>query len=156
MSRRRVRLDAVVERKQASLPRFVVVPGAAVAAWDLGGTTVVDVTIGGTAIGRRGLKWWGKGKDQWFFELTEAHCAKLGVGVGSRIQVGLAPASTELPVELASLVEGSEAARRAWGSLGDGARRRWAEHVRAAKRPETRRRRAARVLQAIKADGAGA
>ncbi len=57
-----VRFDAVVKRKSASLPRFVVVPPEVVAPWRLQGTTIVEVTLGGAILGRRSLKHWALGR----------------------------------------------------------------------------------------------
>lgn len=140
-----IRVDATVERKSSSLPRFIVVPDDAVAAWELDGTTVVEVSIDGTSVGRRSLKRWA-GRDGWFFNLTEEQAKRVGVAVGDRVSVEMALASTALPTELTALIEGDPEARRCWESLTDARRRLLAEHVRSAKRSETRARRAARAI----------
>ncbi len=141
-----VRFDAVVKRKNASLPRFVVVPPEFVAPWRLQGTTVVEVTLGGAILGRRSLKHWGKGRDCWFFDLTEAQCRRAGVETGDDAPVELRQASTDLPRELRSLLESNASAKVVWDSLTRARQRMLAEHVRGAKQAETRRRRATRAL----------
>lgn len=140
-----IRIEATVERKDPGLPRFVVVPDDAVAGWSLEGTTMVDVTIDGTAVGRRSLKrWWERGG--WFFDLTQDQADRAEVDAGDRIAVELRLASTALPDELRDLLDGDPEARRRWESLTDARRRGLAEHVRSAKRTETRARRASRSL----------
>jgi hypothetical protein len=61
-----VRLTVMVERKAAhpELPRFAVVPAAAIAKWKLSGTTVVEGTINGAPMGRRTIKPWDERR--WF------------------------------------------------------------------------------------------
>lgn len=139
------RIESTVERKDPSLPRFVVVPDDAVADWRLEGTTMVDVTIDGTDVGRRSLKRW-RERGGWFFDLTQDQAEGADVDVGKRITVELRRASTALPDELRDLLDEDPEACRRWESLTDSRRRMLAEHVRSAKRPETRARRAARAL----------
>jgi hypothetical protein len=91
-----IQVESTVERKDPSLPRFVVVPDDAVAAWELEGTTIVEVDVQGTALGRRSLKRWPE-RGGWFFDLTEAQARRAGVDVGEGVVVELARASTELP-----------------------------------------------------------
>ncbi len=140
-----VELDALVERKAPELPCFVVVPGRALEAWSLEGTTVVEVVLGDAPIGRRTLKAWPE-REGWFFDLTRAHTDRAGLEPGDRVAVRLTRASTELPVELARLLEERSEAREAWEALTPSRRRMLAEHVRGGKRVETRARRAVRSL----------
>lgn len=137
---------ATVERKASDLPRFVVVPTSRLRSWDLHGTTVVEVRINNVAVGRRSLKHWGKNRDCWFIDLPEAVCRRANVDTGSRIVLDLTRAPDDLPVELAELLDSSPDARRSWESRTPGERRMLAEHVRAAKKPETRARRAVKAL----------
>ena len=141
-----VRIRTVVERKRPDLPRYVVVPSASVSDWRLTGTTVVDVRANGVDLGRRALKFWGKGRDRSFIDLAESHCAKARIDTGDSVVLELRLASTELPSELAALIDGDARAAAAWARLTEPGRRQLAEHVRAAKRLETRRRRAATLL----------
>lgn len=140
-----VRFEGVVERKSPSLPRFVVAPAAAVARWSLQGTTVVEVTVEGVEVGRRSLKRWEE-RDGWFFDLTEQQCGDAGVDTDDGVSIELRLATTAPPPELRELIDADPVAKRAWESLSDARRRMIAEHVRAAKREDTRRRRASRAL----------
>jgi SAM-dependent methyltransferase len=139
-------LRTVIERKSAGLPRFVVVPSEVVAPWRLGATTVVDVTLNGRPIGRRSLKHWGRERDCWFLDLTQAQCDRAGVDSGDSVSVELRRGDTAPPKELADLLEASSAARAAWDSLTAARQRSLGEHVRSAKRAETRARRASAAL----------
>ena len=143
-----VRVRTEVERKDPSLPRFVVVPAARVAAWKLQETTVVEVALEGVPLGRRSLKRWGSDRDVWFLDLTEAHCRRAGVDTGDRVEVEIRMADTALPEELRTILASDSDARAAWDGMTASARRRFAEHVRAGKAPETRRRRAAKIRSA--------
>lgn len=84
--------------------------------------------------------------DCWFFDLTEAQCVRAGVDTGDCVSVGLRQVSTGLPRELLSLLEVDATAKRVWTSLTAARQRIIAEHVRGAKRSETRMRRATRAL----------
>ena len=137
-----VRLRAVIERKDPSLPRFIVVPSSELKRWSLDGTTPVVAAIDGIDIGRRNLKLWGKGRDCWFIDLTEPNCNAASVDTGDRVRLELRPASEALPSELADLLASSPKARALWDGQTPGRRRGLIEYVLSAKRPETRMRRA--------------
>jgi hypothetical protein len=140
-----VTLQARVERKHPQLPRFLVVPSKQVAGWRLGQTTTtVDVTLDGSAIGRRSLKYWDS--DRWFVELPADICRRLGLELGTRVSVELQLVSTALPAELQRLLEVSARAAAVWGRLSAGQQRMVREHVAGAKAPATRTRRATRAL----------
>ena len=145
-SRDAIRIESVVERKHASLPRFVVVPSTTLAEWQLSGTTVVEVQANGVALGRRNLKHWGKGRDSWFVDLTQFQCDKARVDTGDKVLLDLRRASTALPEELSNLIAGDPAAAKAWQSLSQSRQRQVSEHVRAARHSATRRRRATSAL----------
>ena len=135
-----------VERHQPSLPRFVVVPDGELETWGLEQTTVVEVSINGESLGRRSLKAWGPGRDVWFFDLTAAHCDRLGVDTGDVVEVRIRPAETSLPSELVAVLEDDDAARAIWKGLTEARRRAISEHVREAKHEVTRTRRAKKAL----------
>lgn len=139
-----VRAPVTIERHHPETPRFVVVPASAVAPWRLDGTTVVEGTIDGTPLGRRTIKRWDE--DRWFVDLPESVCRAAGVDTGDRVELEIRIASTELPAELASLLSRSSRARERWEGLSASRRRMLREHVLAARRPETRERRARRAL----------
>lgn len=90
-SRGWVELEAKVERKDPSLPRFITVPSASVETWNLTSTSPVEVEIDAVPIGRRSLKYWRK-QDSWFFDLTERHCRDLGIDRGDVVEVRITPA----------------------------------------------------------------
>ena len=135
--RNTVTLSCEIERKGPRLPRFFVIPTPPLAPWGLTGTTVVEATLNGVEIGRRTLKPWDA--DRWFVELSELICRLANVATGDRIRVSLRPASMDLPAELAGLIEEQPRAKAIWAALT-------ASQQRAAKAPETRRRRAERAL----------
>lgn len=146
MSGSPVQVHTRIERKSPSLPRFMVVASEALSDWDLEGTTVVEVRINGVDIGRRNLKYWGRDRDCWFLDVTESQCASAGVETGDPVELELRLASTRLPAELETVIESGDAASEAWASLTSSRQRQLAEHVRAAKRQDTRLRRARRAL----------
>jgi hypothetical protein len=138
-----VAVEVTIERKLASLPGFVVVPAPAIAAWGLTATTVVEGTLAGVPLGRRTIKRWDD--DRWFVELTAPILAAAGLAVGDRARLEIAPASDELPEELAALLA-DPAARARWEAYTPSQQRMVREDVRAAKSPDTRRKRAERAL----------
>jgi len=140
-----VSLQARVERKHPQLPRFLVVPSKKVAGWRLGHTTTtVELTLDGSLIGRRNLKYWDA--DRWFVELPADICRRRGLEVGQRVSVELRLASTALPVELQRVLEGSARAAAVWGGMSASQQRMVREHVAGSKVPATRARRARRAL----------
>lgn len=142
-----LRVSTSVERKAGSLPRFVVVPAEVVAPWDLEGTTVVEASLDGVPIGRRTLKHWGRERDVWFVDLTGAQCERAGVDTGDAVVLELRRADEGPPPEIARRIEADPSARRRWESLTPSRRRILAEHVRSAKKAETRERRARKALE---------
>ena len=141
-----VALSARVERKDPSLPRFLVVPPEALSAWTLEGTTVVEARLDDIEIGRRTLKPWGHGRDVWFIELTRGQCRAAGVDTGDTVRVELRRASTEPPEEILALVRSDPSLAERWDSMTPARRRQLGEHVRGAKKAETRARRARKGL----------
>lgn len=139
-----VEISVTVERKQAALPRYVVVPDAAVAAWRLGGTTAVEVCINGATAARRTIKRWDA--ERWFVSVTEEDCRRFRIDTGDEIRLSLITAPPGLPAELAELLRAEPAAQAAWARLTPGQQRMLGEEVAAAKRPETRARRARKAL----------
>ncbi|MBL8984440.1 MAG: YdeI/OmpD-associated family protein [Gemmatimonadetes bacterium] len=130
----------MVERKHATLPRYLVVLEAQVAAWQLTQTTMVEARLNGQPLGRRALKRWDARR--WFLELPHRTCEQWSLGVGDRVVLELALASTTLPDELADLLATEPAAQSAWAALSASRQRMLCEEVRAAARTATRVRRA--------------
>jgi hypothetical protein len=143
----RVTFAARLERKHPKLPVYVVVPNTHAEALALQSTAVVEGTANGHPIGRRSIKRWDNSEQSpWFVEFTASFCGKAGIAVGDNLKLSLWLASTGLPVELERALDQSPVLRAAWNSLSEYARRTSAEHVHAAKSPETRTRRAAAII----------
>ena len=133
-----------VARKQADLPRFLVVPATLVQAWGIDKTTTVDATINGIAVDRRTLKPWTQ--DWWFITITEKDCRKTGIDTGVRVGVTLWRTADELPAELAEVLRQDARAQARWQSLTRSQQRMLRDEVAAAKQSATRHRRARRAL----------
>lgn len=126
------------------MPRYVVVPAAKVTRWKLAGTSVVEGTLNAIPLGRRSLKRWDA--QRWFVELRSDWCRHAGIATGDRVDLVLELASSELPDEIVKVLSESAAARRCWEAMTASQRRILRENVLAAKRPETRERRARKAL----------
>jgi len=141
-----VSLVAEVKRKADSLPRYVVVPASSVASWRLAGTTVIELEINGFPAGRRSLKRWAKGIDQWFMDLPKRLCESHDIETGQMIRLRLTRGTMALPLELERLLECDERARLAWEAKTPSQRRMLHEFLLAAKRSSTRTRRVKKAL----------
>ena len=141
-----LRVKVVVERHHAKLPRFVTVPLTTVARWGFDATTTIEGTINGIPLGRRSLKRWDD-RRCWWIDLPERLCRKAGVDVGDRVDLEIRVAEISLPDELAVVLQTKPAAKRAWDSLTPSQQRMLREDVAAAKRSDTRRHRAERLLR---------
>jgi hypothetical protein len=139
-----IHVDAIIERKDPRLPRFIVVPDGAVKPWKLAETTTVTGLINGHELGRRSLKKWDE--ERWFIELPQPLCQGAGVDTGDRVELAIRMASGKLPDELATLIAADPRAKSAWERLTPGSRRMLREHVAVAKQSATRARRAATGL----------
>lgn len=136
-----ISFDAVIERIAAEVPRFIVYPGKA---WDETGTFTVDVSLDGIPIGLRNLIPW---KERgWHFGLSQPMCRKVGVETGHRVHVEMRRLGDTRPLELEGLLKGDPQAQKAWNALSAGERRDFVLFVANAKKPETRTRRARRLL----------
>ena len=139
-----IHLTAIVQRKDPRLPRFIVVPSAAIASWKLTETNTVTGALSGHDMGRRSLKKWDD--ERWFIELPQPLCQTARVEAGDRVTLDIRLASDELPVELAELLASDPAAKQIWERLTSGSQRMLREHVAAAKQAATRARRASTGL----------
>lgn len=136
-----IRFDAVVERIAPEVPRFVVYPGKA---WDETETFIVDVSLNGVGIGLRNLIPW---KERgWHFGLSEPMCRKVGVDTGDPVHVEMRRVGDERPRELDELLESNPKAKSAWNALPPPEQRDFMLFVAGAAKPETRERRAKRLL----------
>ncbi len=141
-----LRVKVVVERQRAKLPRFATIPLATIARWGLDATTTIEGTLNGTLLGRRSLKRWDDRKC-WWIDLPEPLCRRAGVEIGDRVDLEIRVADSTLPDELAVVLQTKPAANRAWDSLTPSQQRMLREDVAAAKRSDTRRQRAERLLR---------
>lgn len=139
-----IELTVTVARKAESLPRFVVLPAQVLAPWRLEGTTVVTGTLGGVSLGRRSLKRYDAGR--WFIDLPADLCGRAEVDTGATVTLAVRRAPTALPNELETVLASDAAARATWSRLTPARQRMLSEHVRAAKRADTRIRRARRIF----------
>lgn len=136
-----ISFDAVIERIAPEVPRYVVYPGEA---WDETGTFIVQVALNGIPIGLRNLIPW---KERgWHFGLSEPICRKVGVETGDRVRVEMRRLGDIRPRELQDLLKNDRKARKTWDVLSDGERCDFVLFVADAKKPETRIRRARRLL----------
>ena len=136
-----ITFDATVERIAPEVPRFVVYPGRA---WDETGTFIVDVSLNGIPIGLRNLIPW---KERgWHFGLSEPMCRKAGIDTGDPVHVEMRRSPDARPDELKELLKKNPQARKSWDGLSAGEQRDFVLFVASAKKPETRLRRARRLL----------
>lgn len=131
-------------RKQDDLPRFVMVPSEAVSALDqtAGKTFVVLCAIDAGVPFRRSVKPWGDGR--WFLDLTDPQCTAAGVDTGDEIAIALSLAEQIPEILMDEIVQYD--LLPVWESLRPSDQRNIAEHIFAAKKPETAARRAAKII----------
>jgi hypothetical protein len=137
-----ISFDAVIERIAPVVPRFIVYPGKA---WDeTAGTFTEDVSLNGIPVGLRNLIPW---KERgWHFGLSQPMCQKVGVETGDRVHVEMRRLGDTRPQELQELLKSDPKAEKAWKGLSAGEGRDFVLFVADAKKPETRMRRARRLL----------
>jgi len=149
-ARPEVRLSTQLQRKDPRLPVYVVIPGRHVQAWRLTGTTVIEGTANGHPFGRRTIKAWGKGTDDWFVEFTAPFCKTARLNVAGRVVLELRLADSSAPKELESLLSKSKGLAAAWLAVSERWRRDAGEHIRAAEAQATRERRAALIAELLR------
>ena len=89
MSRDKTEFTARILRKQADLPRYVVVKPEHVP-----GRTQsfpAEVTLNDSGPFERNIRPWGKGSDVFFFNLTELQCKKAGLDTNDECVVTIRP-----------------------------------------------------------------
>ena len=144
------RLSTRLERKDPRLPVYVVIPDRYVQPWGLAATAVIEGTANGFSIGRRTIKAWGNGSDDWFVEFTAPFCRTARLNVGDRVVLEIQLADASTPKELESILSKSKSLAAAWRALSEGERRNAGEHIRAAKAEATRERRAALIADRLR------
>lgn len=146
MSPTSIEIATQILRKQEDLPRFVLVPEDAVREWNLEGTTLIDIEMNGVSVGPRTIRKWDA--NRWFVSVTQLDCRTLGVDTGDTVRVNLIRAADDLPAELEDLIARDALVRARWERLSVAQQRMLVEDVRKVKRPETRTRRALKILGA--------
>jgi hypothetical protein len=146
-----VRVTTRLQRKDPGLPVYVVIPGRHLRPWGLAGTTVVEGSANGRALGRRTIKAWGKGSDDWFVELTAPFCRTACLTVGDRVVLALRLADASVPEELQRELSQDRRVASAWRALSERGRRDAGERIRAARTAATRQRRAAAIAEHLRA-----
>ncbi|MEP6756430.1 MAG: YdeI/OmpD-associated family protein [Chthonomonadales bacterium] len=144
MNADKIELSAMIERKAPNLPRFMVIPAELLMGWNLAGTTTVECSINGVAIGQRSIKKWDE--NRWFIELSEPLCKKAGVDTGDQVELVIRLAEELMPEELVALIATNQHAKAVWDSLTKSQQRMISEHVHAAAGASTRARRANKAL----------
>jgi hypothetical protein len=80
-----------------------------------------------------------------------------GVTAGDELDVGIelddAPRTVDVPADLAAALAADPAAARAWETLSYTHRKEWARSVEDAKKPDTRARRIAAAVEAVRTPG---
>ncbi len=136
-----IRFDAEVERLAPEVPRFIVYSGQA---WDETATFIVEVSLNGIVIGLRSLIPW---KERgWHFGLSQPMCDQVGIETGDRVRVEMCRPADARPNELKELLSNHPKAQKAWNALKSGEQRDFLLFVASAKKPETRVRRAMKLL----------
>ncbi|MDF2735621.1 MAG: hypothetical protein K0S97_2244 [Chloroflexota bacterium] len=136
---------------------FVVIPADVVDALQATGRTSVVGTIDGHPIRHQFMPYTfdGVGR-QVVMAVNKATREKIGKAAGDTVEFDLErdersrSADVEIPTELAEALAREPAANAAFDALAPSRRREHAEHVGAAKRPETRLRRAAEVIARLR------
>lgn len=89
MDRSPISFPARVLRKEAFLPRYIVVKPEHVP--DRTRSFPADVMLNDVGPFRRNIRPWGKGSDVFFFNLTAPQCAKAGLDTNDRCVVTIIP-----------------------------------------------------------------
>ncbi len=145
-----VTLSTRLQRKDPRLPVFVLIPGRCVRAWKLTGTAVIEGSANEHSFGRRTLKAWGKGTDDWFMEFTTPFCETAGLSVGATVRLSIRLADASTPPELERILWQSQDLNAAWSALSERQRREAREHIRATRTQATRERRAAAIAERLR------
>ncbi len=141
---------------------YVAVPDAARDALGATGRTSIVGTVDGFAIVGQVMPYSFPGIGRRvILGLTKATRAAIGKGIGDEVEVELErddrsrSANAEIPTELRDALADDETAAAAFDQLAPSHRREHAQHVAEAKRPETRLRRAAGIVEQLRASPEG-
>ena len=84
-----IHFSARILRKQADLPRYIVVKPEHAAGRNTAFAAMVS--LNGSPPFERNIRPWGTGSDVFFFNLTEPQCRKAGLDTGDRCDVSIEP-----------------------------------------------------------------
>jgi hypothetical protein len=150
-----VRFSAVLE--PADVGTYVVIPPDVVAALGATGRTSVTGTIDGRPFANQVMPYTFEGVGrQVVMVVNRAVRTSLGKSAGETVQFVLSrddrsrSADVDVPSELVEALEGNPEAKAAFDDLAPSHRREHAEYVAAAKREETRRRRAEQTVARLR------
>jgi len=136
---------------------FVVIPADVVEALRATGRTSVTGTIDGHEFRNQFMPYTFEGVGrQVVMAVNKATRRAIGKNAGDTVEFDLErdersrSADVQVPPELAEALGADPAAKTAFDALAPSHRREYAEHVAEAKRPETRLRRAAEVIAALR------
>ncbi|MDX1541297.1 MAG: YdeI/OmpD-associated family protein [Geminicoccaceae bacterium] len=138
--------EATVERHDAALPVYLIVPAWVAEIFGRPGTFVVETRLDGQPIGRRSIKPWGDGR--WFMELTKKHTERLSLRAGDAVKVEVR-AAPEAPADLLARIDALRLTNR-WAALSNADRRAASEAVFGALRPATREARIERTIAMLR------
>jgi len=137
---------------------FVVIPADVVEALGATGRTSVVGTIDGHPLRHQFMPYTFEGVGrQVVMAVNKATRETIGKNAGDTVEFDLErdersrSADVEIPTELAGLLARDPAAKAAFEGLAPSRRREMSEHVGAAKRPETRQRRATEAIERLRA-----
>ena len=146
-----------VELLPAPLGTFVVIPDEVVAAFKVTGRTSVAGTIDGQSFRNQFMPYDFEGEGRKIvMVVNKAVRTSLGKTNGDTVEFDLErddrsrSADIDMPLELAAALAADPAATAAWDALAASHRREYAEHVAEGKQPETRVRRAAKTVEALR------
>lgn len=140
----KIEIKVPLQQDDPAAPRYVVVPAAVIAAWNLERTTEVDIDVNDKPGGRRRLRKWDDSR--WYIEFPQLVCKDLSLAAGQAVRLGIRLAVHDLPTELLLLMAEHEDARVRWDALPEPEQRSIRSHVRLAQLPKTRWMRAAAEL----------
>lgn len=143
-----VEVVAVARDRGRGLPWAIDVPAAAAAALGASGATVVLARVGGVAERITVTPWDG---DRWIAELPRSFCRALELRASQRVTLRLERVPPALPPALADALSVDLRAEAAWRALPEDRQRTWVEHVAGAGSPGAARRRAAFVVEQLRA-----
>ncbi len=146
-----LRFRAALQRKDPRLPVFIRIPGEVVAPWRLVGWVTVEGSLDGRPFGRRTIKDWGKGSDDWFVEFLKPYLDTANLSPGDTVEVELRLADMAMPDEMGERMRTDADFARAYDALIPSHRRKAIEHYLEAKTPAGRTARLEKISRSIKA-----